>query len=444
MHRTGSRCNWQLWAMSAVLMFLSWSAVAAQEDVKPLAEEVEQLVRDLESDRLEDRDVAEKELINLAGDTTGSGDKLLELLPQVDPQMPPGLQTRLARIRRKVDEKLAHATAGGTKVSLDAQKMPLADVLKAIEEQTGNLLVDHREAFGQESLPIEVTLAVQAEPFWQAVDKLLDATGLMIYNFADDGGLALVARTPGMAPRVGSASYVGPFRIEATRVEARRDFRQPENEGLTVNLEVAWEPRLHPILLSHPLTDLFATNQDSQALPVPNPEQSLDVEIQSGSPATDLTLPFNLPERTIPAITLLRGTMRALVPGRVVKFEFAKLDESKPQTQQRAGVAVTLDRTKREEDILEVHMRVRLEQPGEALASHRGWIFQNPAYLVDKDGNRIDNAGFETTLQNEAEVGMTYLYDVPAETEGLTWVYETPAAIIETPVAYELRDIKLP
>src|SRR5690606_10309601 len=107
-------------------------------------------------------------------------------------------------------------------------------------------------------------------------------------NFAEeDGGLALVARTPDTAPRVGSATYVGPFRIEATRVVASRDFRRPTNEGLQVHLEFAWEPRLKPILLSHPLGGVFATDPQSQALSVPHPEQSQDVEVQSGSQAAE-------------------------------------------------------------------------------------------------------------------------------------------------------------
>lgn len=452
MRKSGRRIEtWlAMWLLALIALFLAipGHAVAqestAQESDDDLKEQVSQLVRDLESDRLEDRDSAEKKLIALSGENLASGDRLLDLLPIVNPQMPPGLQTRLVRIRRKVDQKLARSVVVGSKVTLDAKKMPLAEVLDSIEKQTGNRLIDYREEFGQESLPIEITLAVTDEPFWQAVDKLLDATGLAVYGFAEESGLALVARPSNAAPRAGKAIYAGPFRIEATRVTAQRDFRQPENEGLSVNLEVAWEPRLQPIVLSQPLVEVFATDSNSQAIPAPHPDQSFDVEVQTGSRSTDLTLPFKLPSRTVPEIALLRGTLHALVPGRVAKFEFDKFDEPKPQTQQRAGVAVTLDKTKRDGDILEVHMRVRLEEPGDSLASHRGWIFQNPAYLVNKDGERIENAGFETTLQNETEVGATYLFDVPEGEQGLKWVYETPAAIVEMPVPYEMRGIKLP
>ena len=89
-------------------------------------------------------------------------------------------------------------------------------------------------------------------------------------------------------------------------------------------------------------------------------------------------------------------------------------------------------------------MRLALDEENEALQSHRGWAFQNVSYLVGADGEPIDNAGMETTRQTRNEVGVAYLFDLPQGIEGLSWVYETPAAIVELPVEYELKDIELP
>jgi hypothetical protein len=63
---------------------------------------------------------------------------------------------------------------------------------------------------------------------------------------------------------------------------------------------------------------------------------------------------------------------------------------------------------------------------------------------VGEDGQPIDPAGMETTRQTETEVGIVYLFDLEAGVEGLSWVYETPAAIVELPVEFELTDIPLP
>jgi hypothetical protein len=107
-------------------------------------------------------------------------------------------------------------------------------------------------------------------------------------------------------------------------------------------------------------------------------------------------------------------------------------------------VQVTLDEVRKNGAVWELHMRFALDEDNGALQSHRGWVFQNISYLVDKDGQRIENAGFETTRQTENEVGVAYLFDLPGDLTGLKWVYETPAAIVDVPVEYELKDIELP
>ena len=114
------------------------------------------------------------------------------------------------------------------------------------------------------------------------------------------------------------------------------------------------------------------------------------------------------------------------------------------KSDRRGGVQVTLDDVRKNNVIWEVHMRLSLDEDNQALQSHRDWVVQNMSYLVDKDGETIDNAGIETTRQTRNEVGVAYLFDLPDGVEGLSWVYETPAAIVELPVEYEIKDIELP
>ena len=170
----------------------------------------------------------------------------------------------------------------------------------------------------------------------------------------------------------------------------------------------------------------------------------LDVEVPDGTQAAEIILPFELPPRDVKRITTLSGKLQALVPGRQVKFRFDDLANAAGKTQRRGGVQVTVDDVRKNNAIWEVHMRLALDEDNDALQSHRGWVFQNLSYLVGKDGEPIDNAGFETTRQTPNEVGVAYLFDLPDGIEGLTWVYETPAAIVELPVEYELKDIELP
>ena len=227
-------------------------------------------------------------------------------------------------------------------------------------------------------------------------------------------------------------------------VQTQRNLRQPQRQTLKLQLEVAWEPRLRPIAISQPVADITATTDSGQALTVSQPDAVLDVEVPAGTQAAEIVLPFALPPREAKRITTLRGKLRALVPGRQVKFQFDDLANAAGKSERRGGVQVTLDNVRKNNAIWELHMRLALDEGNEALQSHRGWAFQNLSYLVDKNGEQIDNAGFETTRQTANEVGVAYLFDLPEGIEGLSWVYETPAAIVELPVEYEIKDIELP
>jgi len=441
----------KLFALLLVAMYVA--VVSAQDegakksDADPaLVRQVNRLVQQLNDDRAAERDAAETKLLELAGSTTVESDRFLELLPQENDQMPLAVRDRLARIRKGVEERTAKAAIEGTSVTLSAKQMPLVEVFAAIEKQTGNKLIDNREqeAEAPGEAKTEITIDLKAEPFWPAMDQILDQAKLGIYAYGGEDALSIVARGANDGHRHGRAVYKGPLRIEAIEVQAHRNLRQPELKSLKLQLEVAWEPRLRPIALSQPAIDVEATTDTGQELKVGQPEAVLDVEVPTGTQAAELVLPFELPPREAKRITSLRGKLRALVPGRQAKFRFDDLAKAAGQTQRIGGVRVTVDDVRKNNEIWEVHMRVSLDEDNEALQSHRGWVFQNISYLVGKDGEPIDNAGMETTRQTKNEVGIAYLFDLPNGIDGLSWVYETPAAIVELPVEYELKDIELP
>jgi hypothetical protein len=91
-------------------------------------------------------------------------------------------------------------------------------------------------------------------------------------------------------------------------------------------------------------------------------------------------------------------------------------------------------------------MRIKVESLEAGLESHRGWVFQNVSFLQDKTGEKLDNAGFETTMQTETEAGFVYLYELPEgrELSDYVWVYRTPSAIVSMPVEYKLEEVPLP
>ncbi len=80
-------------------------------------------------------------------------------------------------------------------VTLKADKLPLSVILKQLQEQTGNIVVDRR----QEKTDPALTLALRDASFWPALDAV--ARGRLWY-------LNVSARGPGRACRC-TASKIG-------------------------------------------------------------------------------------------------------------------------------------------------------------------------------------------------------------------------------------------
>ena len=89
-------------------------------------------------------------------------------------------------------------------------------------------------------------------------------------------------------------------------------------------------------------------------------------------------------------------------------------------------------------------MRVRYDQATGALESHRGWVYRNPRYIVNAEGERLEDWADELTGQTDTEIGFAFAFDLPNGPQGLSFVYETPAVILRMPIEFELKDIDLP
>lgn len=332
-----------------------------------------------------------------------------------------------------------------SKVSLHVDSVPLGEVLAQIDQQTGNRTVDQRQSLESSAAGADanVSLRVTEEPYWSAIDQLLDANNLNVSNQSGEDALAIVERELKLGARARRAVYAGPFRFEALAVQSQRGLRHPQEKSLAIELEVAWEPRLRPLVVSLAAAELVAMVDQIAPLPARYPQGIFAAEVPAGTQAIELTLPFELPPRRTAHVTTLSGKLRALIPGRIARFEFDDLAQAKGKTQRIDDTEVVIDDVRKNNEVWEIHMRLVLDKRNPALDAQSGWAFENPSYLVDAQGEKIENAGLETTAEGDHELGVAYFFDV-ADLEGLRWVYETPAQIAEAEVDFELKDIDLP
>lgn len=406
-------------------------------DEPNLSTDVEQLVKQLNADKITDRQAAEKELVSL-------GTKILELLPTPNDRMPQEMKLRLSRVRSRLEETAARATTEATRVTLKGE-FPLSTLLTKLHELTGNKVIDFRNQFGQTGSDPTITVEFEDVPFWQALDYVIKEAGLKPYAYAGEiRTIALVQLDAGEDPPDDRVAYGGLFRFDPQTVRAVRNLRNPNNHKLTLTVEITWEPRILPIAISHQLDSLSATDEDGNAMPIDTSQKVLESSVQSTVSSIEVDLPFELPDRDARKIASLKGEITALVPGREATFTFDKLMTARNVERQNAGVTVVLQRVRKNADVHQVRVLVRFNEAGGALESHRGWIYSNEAYLLDPDGKRIDLASLETTRQQIDEIGLAYNFATPGDLKDHKFVYKTPAAIISLPVKYELTNIDLP
>ncbi|MCC7475925.1 MAG: hypothetical protein IT425_11045 [Pirellulales bacterium] len=403
---------------------------------------VEEFVKQLRGGSDAERAAAEDELIELADSSGVQAARVVALLPPDSDSLPPELRAQLTLIRKQIETRVANKATAGSTIRLSAKAMPFAAVLQSIERQTGNKFLDNRQNADEQGPTI--TIELKNEPFWPAIDRILDNASLGIYGYGGEEALSIIDRGESESPRVGRAAYQGPFRIETLGVQAIRNFRQTESNALQVQLEVAWEPRLRPIVLAPSADDSSATLDSGEMMFVPSPEAVPVIEVTSGTQTAEIVLPFELPDRKAKSIESLHGKLRALVPGRRAKFRFDALPKPTGKPQEEGGVQVTLNDVRKNGAVWELHVRIAMPDATGLAESHRDWVFQNLSYLENAKGERIENAGLETSHQAEGEIGIVYLFDTSADLSGLTWVYESPVSLIEVLIEYELKNIDLP
>ena len=418
----------------ALLAFLAPASVRAAE-INP--ERVAKLVAELNAPTLRAREAAESSLVKLGPD-------VLTALPAVTRQTPPETRMRLTRIRAKLTRDEAQAFLLPSRVTVHAEKEPVWTVLQAMAKQTRNRIVDGRKRFSQPLESPPVTVNLDEAPFWPSLDGILDKTGLAVYPYGGKDAICIVKRTEGQLPPTATAVYYGPLRFQPTTLVARRDARFKDAASLQIDVEIAWEPRLSPIRITQKMSRISAADDQGRAVRPLNGSAVIELPVKPNASAVTLSLPFEIPPRGASQIAKLQGSLEVLMPGKPEEFRFPTTAASIGKTERISRASVTLSRIRRTDKVFEIWIRVRYDEAFDALESHRGWFLDNPAYLITKDGKRIDNGGSATTDRSESEVGLTYFFEGLDSLEGCMFVYETPGLLQLSPIDYVIQYLPLP
>lgn len=214
--------------MRALLLLLAL-AVTVQDPVPA------DLLRNLEDDRVEIREQAQKKLIEL-------GDTVLPLLKETaeSPRSSGELKLRASAVLKAIEfnAKLLKAFKEPRRVTLKAADTMLREILDEIARQA-EVTIDSSAV----DAAAKVTMTADGLPLFQVLDLLCKDQAERTWEPLEDGNVRLLKDRHAAMP----AEYGGPFRIrvQSMTVERTTDFRGKTATG-TITVQADWDRRLKP------------------------------------------------------------------------------------------------------------------------------------------------------------------------------------------------------
>ncbi|MFO0908535.1 MAG: hypothetical protein U0794_09260 [Isosphaeraceae bacterium] len=422
------------WIAAGLVMLAAGPAWPQGSDAA-LKDRVTQLVERLDAPKVEARQAAEDALIKL-------GVRILPLLPEGDRAGSPERKQRLERIRETLREANSTTNLGASKVTIQGQGIRLSEVLQKLQAQTGNAITDLREAEGGEATNPSLDLDLKDKPFLEALDIVCKKAEITPNYFTGDGTIGLMAGTP---PNKLPVIYSGPFRITLKQLATVRDLAT-DKATASVQFDVAWEPRLRPMLLKLDASQIVVIDDRFKEVKAEVDEESTDVVLRPDNPVAEINLSLAAPEREAKTLGSMKVKAEVTVPAGLRTFRFPSLGASSPTTLKQGDIAVTLESTEVDEQVWKVNVLLAYPGGGAAFESYRQGLFNNRLWLQKADGSKFEhNGGFSNTSADEGKLGFEYLFvDAPGKPADYGLVYETPSEVKTIPLEFEFKDIALP
>ena len=401
-----------------------------------LGKRVEQLSLLLDADKESERDQAEEAIYMF-------GPQALDYLPAVNEEMSAEQQMRIERLREKFKNDAEVFLQEPKLVKVVGRLSPL-DALDSLAKQTGNKLSLKPYMQVQEfQTPLELEL--QGVTYWEAIDELLDLIGWRV-SAHDGDQVRFVKRQENqeglhaLGDRRDLQVYVGALRIEPISASRTIGFQNQSLNLSNLDLMFQWEPRIKPMFVGLDLPSHVIRTDEDEVLMI-----SKETDSQFVPTGTQIVASFRMqnPEKNGKQIAELKGKLNMVIPGRMAAVEFSNLDSEESQKLQTGDLQVELESARKNRDVYEIRLGLSLKsQPSEEIL--QGWVLLGNAFLVDREGTRIEHAGWSTHRWNPKEVGVSFLFDIEGDLSDYRFVYRAPESVVEQTVEYSLRNIPLP
>lgn len=409
-----------------------------------LQSQVRALLQELDADQRARRQKAERELLDL-------GPAILPVLPP--PELLPNyaVRTTVTRIRLILERRQAQESVQPTRITTSPH-LTFGDWLRQVEAQTSNHIDATAVAASTLDSPIDRT--IQQGTFWEVLEAALPQKHLRILFVPDSSTLMLGPETASGADVPWRTMIDGPFRVAVESVKPRKVTGNPQQQRLLTELSVAPEPRLRALFLKLAAKDFQATGPDGRIFPAADAAAQFDLPLGEGGRYVRWNLDFAANAALTDAEIFplkIEGRAMMQIAAASEHIRFTDLIGGAGTARRRGGVTVAVQKIQAKPQPdgtqnVSIKVLVAYDTGGPAFESHRNWIFHNEVYLDLQEGAPLPpNGGFETDLQTNGAVGVTYHFQgLKGMLADYEFVYVAPTLIVDVPVKLQLEGIRPP
>jgi len=427
---------WGRIASGIALLALALATTSTAQEVSDAAlkDRVAQLVGRLDSEKAETRTAAQAGLIKL-------GARILPLLPETSKTTKPETVKRLAEIRAALSKADEEVDTKPSRVTIEGKGIRLSEAIQQLQKQSKNLMTDLRDPSGAGTTNPALDLEIRDQPFFEALGIIARKGGVSLNYATGDGSIGLME---GAATGTPVREMSGPFMITLTRIGLFREVTTGVSSA-NVQLEVAWEPRLRPMLLALKADKLEVIDDRGKPVPPQIDKEATEVVLRPENPSAEINLSLAAPDRAARKLASLKLTADVTIPAGIKTFRFPNLTEE-GAIRTIGEVRVSLKGTEVEENVWKVNVELAYPGGGPVFQSYQQGLFNNRIWLQKADGSKFEqNGGFSTATSGEGVLGFEYEFvDAPGKPGDYQLVYETPSKIITIPVQVTFKDVILP
>lgn len=340
----------------------------------------------------------------------------------------------LQRIANEIEKNINSKRTRATRITLVGE-FQSDEVFAAIQSQTGIRFFGKTES----DLPAR-KWQLEDVVFWQAVDQILDAYQLAIGDDSSPGIIHVVDAALDRK-KLHNRGYSSLLRAQA--ISYSTGARKSPLAKDRLKVEIRWEPSITPtqIVIDH--KKIFLKTRSGKVIRSTKSDK-VNYQVQRQQTHVVVDLEFEKLSEGPKSLASAKLLLDLTAPLGKKEFVFDDLEKANAQSLRHADMKVTLDSTTAtDENQCKVDMKFFLDNAGDSLESHRGWMFQNLSQLVDAKGNRILPSRIVTTMQKKDRMGFSFFFEKPDGPAGCKFIYQSPTSIQKIPIEIEINNIEL-